>query len=210
MFVWNNAGTVTLSRGPAWTGDNARGTGAGTTELELLEGVWVNKVSISGGPGVREGRFVGTFRASGSNIAEDSEVNRFLANVYNVVYKPGRQFDGTSHTIASVNRVWRAGTQTRVFWVRPFVEYVHFVVHARIQHNGASTSPYIAPYLNGVQAGGGNDSYTCELQQIMISGMSETMDPALLGYNYADVGEAEFSGNNATLDLGRTFVELWQ
>lgn len=38
----------------------ARGTGAGTTELERLGGVWVNKYDITNGPLARRGRFVGT------------------------------------------------------------------------------------------------------------------------------------------------------
>jgi len=33
LFAWSTSGTVTLTRGPAWTSDTARGTGAGTTEL---------------------------------------------------------------------------------------------------------------------------------------------------------------------------------
>ena len=39
LFVWDNGGTITLSRGPAWTSDTSRGTGAGTTELQRLNGL---------------------------------------------------------------------------------------------------------------------------------------------------------------------------
>lgn len=46
-FVINDAGTIRLVTGPAWNtataGAGARGTGAGTTELERLNGLWVNK-----------------------------------------------------------------------------------------------------------------------------------------------------------------------
>src|SRR5713101_3986345 len=47
LFVWNNSGTVTLTRGPAWTSDTARGTGAGTTELQRINGIWTNKNAIT-------------------------------------------------------------------------------------------------------------------------------------------------------------------
>lgn len=66
LFVWDDAGTYRLSRGPAWSSDTARGTGAGTTELERLNGVLVNKVAITNGPVARRGTYVGTMRCNGS------------------------------------------------------------------------------------------------------------------------------------------------
>jgi hypothetical protein len=51
-FVWDNAGTVVVMTGPAWTnsavGTGARGTGAGTTELARVNGVLVNNVAMTG------------------------------------------------------------------------------------------------------------------------------------------------------------------
>lgn len=52
------------------TGENyttSRGTGAGTSELELLNGVWVNKVDITNGPAARMGTYVGTILTDGSS-----------------------------------------------------------------------------------------------------------------------------------------------
>lgn len=52
VFVFSNSGVLTLVTGPAWTnsgsGTGARGTGAGTTQLQRLNGLWVNDVQISG------------------------------------------------------------------------------------------------------------------------------------------------------------------
>jgi hypothetical protein len=52
LFVINDAGTLRLVSGPAWSSSTAgscsRGTGAGTTELQRLNGVWTNKVSMTG------------------------------------------------------------------------------------------------------------------------------------------------------------------
>lgn len=51
VFVWNDSGTKRLVTGPAWNtstaGSGARGTGAGTTELTLLDGFYVNNVAMT-------------------------------------------------------------------------------------------------------------------------------------------------------------------
>ena len=69
LFVWSDAGTVRLTRGPLWTSDTARGTGAGTTELQRVGGLWVNKVAITNGPAAGYGTYVGTIRTDGSSQA---------------------------------------------------------------------------------------------------------------------------------------------
>lgn len=66
LFVWNNAGTITLSRGPAWSSSTSRGTGAGTTELERINGRLVNKVAITNGPAANRGLYVGTIATDGN------------------------------------------------------------------------------------------------------------------------------------------------
>ena len=68
LFVWSNSGTVTLTRGPAWTSDTGRGTGAGTTELQRINGIWTNKNAITNGPGANRGTYVGTVRSDGSSL----------------------------------------------------------------------------------------------------------------------------------------------
>lgn len=50
-FANPSGGAITIGTGPAWTtataGSGARGSGAGTTELRLLKGLWVNNVAIT-------------------------------------------------------------------------------------------------------------------------------------------------------------------
>lgn len=52
VFVFNNNGVLTLVTGPSWAnvtaGSCTRGTGAGTTQISLFSGLWVNSVQISG------------------------------------------------------------------------------------------------------------------------------------------------------------------
>lgn len=67
LFVWNDAGTLRCTRGPAWSSDTVRGTGAGTTELEMVKGVYLNKNAITNGPAANRGTYVGTVRSNGSS-----------------------------------------------------------------------------------------------------------------------------------------------
>lgn len=83
IFVWNDSGTLRATRGPLWTSDTARGTGAGTTELELFEGRYVNKVAITNGPAARRGVYVGTIRSDGSAQINDSALKRHVWNAFN-------------------------------------------------------------------------------------------------------------------------------
>ena len=67
LFVWNDAGTYRLTRGPVWTSDTARGSGAGTTELVIVKGVHLNANAITNGPAAQRGTYVGTVRSNGSS-----------------------------------------------------------------------------------------------------------------------------------------------
>lgn len=66
LFAWDDNGTLRLTRGPAWTSDTARGTGAGTTELARLVGTFVNAVAITNGPTQNRGTYLGTIRTNGT------------------------------------------------------------------------------------------------------------------------------------------------
>lgn len=94
VFGWSDAGTFRATRGPAWTSDTARGTGAGTTELQLVSGWWVNKNAITNGPGAGAGIYLFSIRTNGagtvdfiygSAAAGGGESVIGLWNVYNAV-----------------------------------------------------------------------------------------------------------------------------
>ena len=57
LFVWNNSGTMTLTRGPAWTSLTARSAG---TALVMVGGILLNNASITNGPAASRGTYVGT------------------------------------------------------------------------------------------------------------------------------------------------------
>lgn len=67
LFVWNDNGTFRCTRGPAWSSDTSRGTGAGTTQISQVLGAYVNTVAITNGPAANRGTYVGTIRTNGSS-----------------------------------------------------------------------------------------------------------------------------------------------
>lgn len=96
VFIWNNAGTIAGMVGPAWTSATARGTGAGTTEIERKDGRWVNKVAIAGGPAAQRGLYVGTIRTDGSSFVNDTPTKRHVWNNYNRVQRYMRNAQETT------------------------------------------------------------------------------------------------------------------
>ncbi len=70
VFVWNDSGTIRATRGPAWSTATTRGTGAGTTELQRINGILTNKVAITNGPGANRGTYVGTIRSNAASTID--------------------------------------------------------------------------------------------------------------------------------------------
>lgn len=110
IFVWNDSGTIRATRGPAWAsvtpGSASRGTGAGTTELELLEGRYVNKVAITNGPAAQRGLYVGTIKSDGSAQINDSQSVRNVWNNYNRVARSVKVTNSTD-TWSYTTNTWR-------------------------------------------------------------------------------------------------------
>jgi hypothetical protein len=67
LFVWLDSGTYRCTRGPSWSSDTSRGAGAGTTELTMVNGIYLNANAITNGPGASRGTYVGTVRSNGSS-----------------------------------------------------------------------------------------------------------------------------------------------
>lgn len=96
-FIINDAGTVRLGTGAAWTdgavagSDIARGTGAGSTDLELFQGVWVNRndIIIRFGTATdatvfvaaRRATYVGSFRTTANGQTDDTQKRRLVYNL---------------------------------------------------------------------------------------------------------------------------------
>jgi hypothetical protein len=90
------AGAVIVGTGPEWGAgavagsDTSRGTGSGSTEVELFHGRMVNKNSITlratGGAEhvvpARQANLLGSFRTVGAGETEDSKLRRFVSSAY--------------------------------------------------------------------------------------------------------------------------------
>lgn len=130
VFVWNDSGTLRATRGPAWTSDTARGTGAGTTELQLVNGIYLNKNAITNGPAANRGTYVGTIRSNGTSTidyifgaAGAGGVAAVFGvwNCFNRVNVATTVMDNTNSWTYAVASTWRAAnsnTTMRVSAVR--------------------------------------------------------------------------------------------
>lgn len=117
MFVWNDAGTLRCTRGPAWSSATARGTGAGTTELDFVQGLYVNKITITNGPAAGYGTYVGTVRTAGDSLVDFMLAPAAAAggganclhvwNAFNRRVVAARNIDSTD-TWAYKTETWRA------------------------------------------------------------------------------------------------------
>lgn len=96
LFVWDDAGTLRLTRGPAWASDTNRGTGAGTTELERVGGVLMNKQAITNGPAAQRGLYVGSIATNaGAATVDDTKSTRHVWNMYNRKRRDLQKVDAT-------------------------------------------------------------------------------------------------------------------
>jgi hypothetical protein len=129
LFGWNDGGTMRLGRGPSWSSDTARGTGAGTTELEWLHGLPVNKYDITNGPTARSGVYIGSIRTNasaqidfkfGSLASGGGEAIMSVWNLWNQRRMAGSVRDSTanwSYNSATL-RAWNASNTNRVSALR--------------------------------------------------------------------------------------------
>lgn len=94
FLVWSDAGTVRLTRSPAWASDISQGTGAGTAERVLsADGELHNKFAVTNGPGAGLGTIVGSARSDASSQFKDTIAFRWLSNIYNVAPRQLQRFE---------------------------------------------------------------------------------------------------------------------
>ena len=117
VFLINDAGTLRLATGPAWTSDTARGTGAGTTELARSDGFMTNAVTMTARFGSASGNtvsvaagqalYVGTFRCTANGQTDDSFAKHFVWNAFNRRPRAMRVMEGTDSWSGSGAASWR-------------------------------------------------------------------------------------------------------
>lgn len=107
LFGYIKAGALAIDLGPTWNSgasagsDTARGTGAGSTDLVLQAGVYVNTNAVTGtinGDSIaaKTGRYLGSIRTTGATTTEDSVLNRLVFNAQNRVIRAVRRYESTT------------------------------------------------------------------------------------------------------------------
>jgi len=112
VFIINHNGVLRLATGPIWNAGatpgngRLRGIGSGSTELETIYGLNLNKNSMVAryGNGIsdtvavpaRTATYIGSFRATAAGVATDTMRQRLLFNAYNPTLRP--MFRGESVT----------------------------------------------------------------------------------------------------------------
>jgi hypothetical protein len=148
-FVWDDAGTLRLGHGPDWTDDATRSAG---TALVRVNGILLNAVAITNGAGAQRGTYVGTTRASSSQlnwqyptVAAGGGVGLFFVwNMYNRVTVSGMCGDGNNNwTYGST--AWRPADNSANYGV-------WFV-------SGVAEDAFAAEYSCTMQAQGSTASY---------------------------------------------------
>lgn len=119
VFLYDNAGTLTLELSTAWTNDTTRAD-ALTTQ---------NGVQVKSGATTR--RYLGTIRASASNQTEDSDSKRYVWNYYNQVPFCDFRADGTDSWTNAGNGTLSAMNSGNAAWKHELV-------------NGLNERPYEA------------------------------------------------------------------
>lgn len=155
LFVWNNSGTLTLTRGPAWTSDTARGTGAGTTQISYQNGILVNTVAITNGPGAGLGTYVGSVRSNGSSTIDfilgasgAGGVAAFIGiwNNYNRAQTAGIVLDSNASWTYSTNTVRPSDNSTsmRVSFISGLsADFIHASFKQNYSNTTATATPSI-------------------------------------------------------------------
>lgn len=104
VFVFSNSGVLTLVTGPAWNSSTAgscsRGTGAGTTQLSRLNGLWVNTVQITG-------------RNAANTFSVPASQGTYLGSIF-VDATPGQVTNHVSYGQSRKWGVWNAYNRNRI------------------------------------------------------------------------------------------------
>lgn len=146
-FAWSNAGTIVVTRGPAWTNCTTRGY-----TIPLVQGVRVNFTSISNGPAAGFGTFVGSVATDAGAVTVSWLLNGSgsggvaglldVWNMYNRVQVTATDNDtgvGYSYTSATVRQA-RASAGNQITFISGLAEDGLGVYYNNgLQTNGVET-----------------------------------------------------------------------
>jgi hypothetical protein len=222
VFVGLNSSTVTLCTGPAWTnsgaGTSTRSTGAGTTELQLFNGLQTNKNSMTCRfnntttftCAVNQCTYLGSFLTNGSAGQVDFKLGTVATNggiacvcvwnAYNRVAVSGLVGDSTSTWTYAVSSTWRAanGSATaRVNVVRGLNNDALNADYLAIVVPGAATQGVAGVGINATNAFTGRTGFGVSAAGgIQVIGSYNGFPP--IGLNFASALEYNSTATSST------------
>lgn len=102
FFLWSNAGTITFTRGPAWSSDNIR-----ANDLHMVNGIWVNNQAITNGPAAGLGTYVTTCRSNAASQLVDTASTRWCWNAYNWQRRQLKRIDAAGPFAYNNTQQWQ-------------------------------------------------------------------------------------------------------
>ncbi len=160
IFIYDNAGTLTLELSAAWTNDTTR-----ATALTTQDGVCVKSGALTR-------LYLGTIRASGINTTEDSFVGgsqsggkRYVWNMYNRVVRHMGVKD-TTDTWTYTTATWRQVNAAAGNKVEFVVGLSEDLIEAFAWHNSATSSNINSATGVGVDSTTVNSALTCGAGQV--------------------------------------------
>lgn len=200
LFLAWDGSAVVLGSGPAWSTDSLRGSGAGTTEIEMYAGLWRNKNSITLRIGSASGdtivvparlaTFVGSFRTTATGQTSDTVLRRMLSNAYNpaprYMYANAETLGTTwNYTLLTWRQV-NANTANKIEFLQCLpggpVECTAFSSAA---HSTGSATKYVGVGVNSVTVNSGKGGLLpTAAANMQAQGYADYSAFASLGYTY--------------------------
>lgn len=198
VFLYDNAGTITIELSAAWTNDTTR-----ADALAAQDGVQVKSAAHTR-------RWVGTIRASGANVTEDSAANRFVWNHYNRTLRQLRAADASAFTRNGAGPTEQSTSLRMAFVLGEAGQTLAQIGSARISVGAGTFDARMFASLDT-----SNDS---ELTQwTMVSGGNDTLSFKVpgsfipsIGYHYLTIYIQEASGlSTVTFDQASNKSWIW-
>lgn len=217
LFVCNDAGTLRLVTGAAWTNDTTR-----AEALVRTNGIWLNNASFTGRYGASStvsldasrATYVGTMRCSangtttwelGGSAANGDEIKLFLWNCYNRS-RVAAQCNDTTDTWTWATASWRnanGSATNRATWILGLTEDVVDVVNQRVAFmvTGGLDNPSIALALDSSSTPTGQFTQHPSTNLYGFIGISR-LASAALGAHYAQCIERVASAADTAIFVG--------
>lgn len=187
IFVYNNAGTLTLSA-TEWTNASTR-----ATALALKDGIYVKN-------GATTYRYLGTIYIDAAQKCQDTLLEGYVWNYYNRV--PRRLFmsEATAHTYNGATRLWNnSETNNRFGMVVGIADFISIAGLARLNAGADNSYAFTYYYIDG-----GLSGYFAGNYNLYVTMGGSSMNIAMAaGYHYINVYE---NGNHNSSNFIAVFT----